>query len=127
MARYGLTDDLKIPIAIGLTLAVVLGLFYTGTDIGLDSDVTNNFIMVMPGLFLFAVGAIIVVLVGLSIYALPAFTVSSIGLALLFEYMFNQGLISDQLLSGLSVGDIQLIIIVFGFLIGAIVGAVGSS
>ena len=104
----------------------MLGLFYTGTEIGLESDVTQDFIMVMPGLFIFAVGAIFIVLVGLSIYALPAFGVTGIGLALLFEYMSNQGLISDQLLSGLSVGDVQLIIIIFGFLIGAIVGAMGA-
>lgn len=122
----GLTDDLKIPIAIGLTLAVMLGLFYSGTEIGLESDVTTDFIMVMPGLFLFVVGAIMVVLVGLSIYALPTFGVTGIGLALLFEYMSNQGLISDQLLSGLTVGEVQLIIIIFGFLVGAIVGAVGA-
>lgn len=122
----GLTDDLKIPIAIGLTLVVVLGLFYMGDEIGLESDITQDFIMVMPGLFLFVVGAIMVVLVGLSIYALPAFGVTGIGLALLFEYMSNQGLISDQLLSGLTVGEVQLIIIIFGFLVGAVVGAMGA-
>lgn len=118
--------ELKIPMAIGLTIAIILILNYTGTAIGLESDVTTDFVMIMPGLFLFAVAAVVVVSIGKSIYALPAFTVAGITLALLFEYMYDQSLISSQIMSGMSVGDVQLILIVFGFLMGSVVAAMGS-
>lgn len=117
--------DMKIAVIIGSVIFIFLALYYAGDAIGLEATAETDFLQILPGLFIFAVG---ILLVGRlhGLFALPAFTVVGIGIAVLSEEMYDLGILNDQMISHLTIGQFQILVIAVSFLIGAVVTGVTS-
>ena len=86
----------------------------------MEADSYTDFLLILPGLFLFAVGILIISRMR-GLFALPGFTVVGIGLAVLSEEMYDIGIINNAMISNLTIGEFQLLVIAVSFLVGAVV------
>ena len=115
--------DTNIAVLIGSVIVIFMGLYFFGDNIGLEATSFTDFLLVMPGLFLFAVGALIIGRMR-GLFALPGFTVVGIGIAVLSEQMYDLGILNDAMISNLTIGEFQILVIAVAFLIGAVVTGV---
>jgi len=115
--------DLNIAIIIGSVIFIFLALYYVGDTIGLETTSHTDFLQIVPGLFIFAVGILVMGRMG-GLFALPGFTVVGIGIAVLSEEMYDLGILNDQMISYLTIGEFQILVIAVSFLIGAVVTGV---
>lgn len=117
------TVDMKIGIMIGSVIFIFLALFYIGDDIGLPTTAELDFLSLVPGLFFFAAGILIIGKLG-GLFALPGLTVIGVGIAVLSEQMYDLGILNDQMISYLTIGEFQILVIAVSFLVGAVVSGV---
>ncbi len=117
--------DLNIAILIASIIFIFIALFYVGEDIGLSPGSYTDFLQILPGLFLFAVGALIIGRMG-GLFALPGFTVVGMGIAVLTEEMYDLGIVNDAMISNLTLSEFQMLVIAISFLIGAVVAGATS-
>lgn len=118
--------DLRVVLSILLTVFIVLVLVYIGGDLGFDSEFVTDLISLLPGLFLFIVGAFVLMYQGTGPYAIPGFGILGVGLCLLMGYMNDAGiLVPSMLVAGMTLAQVQLGVLVFCILIGAVVAAGG--
>jgi len=115
--------DLNIAIIIASVVFIFLALYYAGDVIGLETTSHTDFLQIVPGLFIFAVGILVVGRMG-GLFALPGFTVVGIGIAVLCEEMYDLGILNDQMMSNLTIGEFQILVIAVSFLIGGVVTGV---
>ena len=110
-----------------MIVVVLIALIYMGTSLGFTQAMVIDFASLLPGLAVFVVGAVVIVVTGPGVFALPAFGTIGIGLALLAGEMNTVGvLIPDILTATFTIADLQLVVIVFFVLLGALVAAIGS-
>ncbi len=115
--------DMSIGIMVGSVIVIFLALFYFGDDIGLPTTADTDFLSILPGLFCFAVGILIIGRMG-GLFALPGLSVVGIGIAILSEQMYDLGILNDQMISYLTIGEFQMLVIAVSFLVGAVVSGV---
>lgn len=120
-------NDLKVVVGIFMVIVLVITLVYLGGDLGFTQDMQDDFISVLPGLSIFVVGAFALAAIGPSMFAIAGFGVMGLGLAILVDEMNTaEILIPDILTTTFTLGDLQLIILVFFTLMGAIVSAMAG-
>jgi len=118
--------SLDTVIVVVAVLFIFLALYYAGDVVGLEADVFTDFLLIAPGLVLFGVGVLILVGTRKGIFALPGFTVLGIGLAVLSEEMYDLGILNDAMVSYLTIGEFQLLVIGVSFMIGAIAAGISA-
>ena len=118
--------SLDTVIVVVAVLFIFLALYYAGDVVGLEADVFTDFLLIAPGLVLFGVGVLILVGTRKGIFALPGFTVLGIGLAVLSEEMYELGILNDAMISYLTIGEFQLLVIGVSFMIGAIAAGISA-
>jgi len=118
-------SEAKVVFMIALVLVVFLALFYLDTELGLPATADTDFLSIMPGLICFAVGGLVVGKMG-GLFALPAFSLIGIGLAILFESMYDLGIVNDAMISNLTISQFQILVIAIAFLVGAVVSGVSA-
>lgn len=122
MARMKM--DWKIVALAVVFIAIFAFLSNFGDDIGLDPDVGPDLIMVFPGIFVTVLGFVVAVKLG-GIFVLPGFGSIGIGLAVLLEELHTGGFVTPNIMAGMTVGQLQVWLIVVGLLIGGILAALG--
>ena len=115
--------DTNIVVIISTVIIIFLALYYVGDSVGLEADSFTDFLLIMPGLFFFALGILIIGRMG-GLFALPGFTIVGIGMAVLFEEMYDLGIVNDSMISNLAIGEFQMLVIAVAFLVGAVVTGV---
>ncbi|MBW2671993.1 MAG: hypothetical protein JRD89_01090 [Deltaproteobacteria bacterium] len=113
--------ELQMVVPVVLVLVVVIILVLIGDYLGFAGTFTTDFVSVLPGLVVFVVGAGSLVVVGSTSFAIAGFAVMGIGLCILIDEMNTAGiLIPDILTSTFTLDKLQLTILIFFIIIGAI-------
>ena len=115
-ARAGV---LSIAIPIVILIAGFWVLTEYGSVLGLDSEVANGFITLLPGIALIAVGIITLYKMSGPMLTMSGFTLG-LGFAYIFGVLDTLGILTTQILSGLLLWQVQLIIILV-FSIGGLI------
>jgi hypothetical protein len=108
--------ELKIPILISIFLAIIIFFVYGGEYIGLPADTANVFTMMLPGLMVVGIGALCLPRNG--VWTMAGITMIGIGFALLVGAGYAEGIISDAMLTGLTIAQEQMLFIVCGCALG---------
>ena len=116
-------QTLKIVLAVVAFLAIIIFTMYGSTDLGLSPQTPVKLINVLPGIFIFAVGAITLVRSGVSVFALPSFSALGIGMAVLLGSIENFNIYPVHVAGGATLVQIQWIVIILTTMVGAIVAA----
>lgn len=104
-------------------VVVFLALFYFADNLGFDSDIDEDFLLVLPGLGAIVIGlALFAITRGM--FAFPSLIVVGFGMAHLFGTLDTMGMLTTELKAGLTIEQIQLWIIVISALVGGIVNAI---
>jgi len=120
----GRQTELQTVIPVVLLLVVVVTLVLVGDYLGFTPTFTAGFVSVLPGLAIFVVGAGSLAVMGASSFAIAGFAIMGVGLCILVDEMNTAGiLIPDVLTSTFTLEGLQLTILIFLVLIGAIVAA----
>jgi len=114
--------DLKIVMMVISFVVIIIFLMSYGDRIGLEADVELDFLQLFPGLFAILVGFGIVARTR-GTFAFPGLFAVGLGFAYTFEVMYDMGLITTIMLSGLTIGELQLWVIVIATIMGGIVTA----
>ena len=115
-------NELKVVTAALMVVVVFLALFYFGDQLGFATNIETEFVQVLPGLFIFIVGMLIVATVK-GVFTLPGMMIVGVGVAYLFGTLDTMGYITAQMLTGLTIAQLQLWIIIISTLFGAIAAA----
>ena len=115
-------NELKVVTAALMVVVVFLALFYFGDQLGFATNIETEFVQVLPGLFIFIVGMLIVATVK-GVFTLPGMMIVGVGVAYLFGTLDTMGYITSQMLTGLTIAQLQLWIIIISTLFGAIAAA----
>ena len=113
----------KIVAALVAFIAIVLFVRYAGTSIGLSATITQQLLVVMPGVFVFFLGVGMLIKVGTGVFALPAFATLGIGLAILLGSIQTGGLYPIETIGGATLQQVQLLVITMASLVGGMVAA----
>lgn len=117
-------DELEVIIPIVMILAIIIFLIYGGSYFGFSTTFTSNLVSVLPGLSIFALGAGSIAVIGASGFVVAGFGIMGIGMALLVDEMNTIGvLIPDILTATFTLPRLQLTILIFFLVIGALVSA----
>jgi len=117
--------DWKIVAAVGMFIAIFYFLISYSTNLGFDTDIGTDFIVVFPGLFVSIVGFLVVARIS-GLYSLPGMAAVGIGIAFLMEALYDLGYITTQMMTGLTIGEIQMWVIIIACFCGAIIASVTS-
>ena len=120
MAR---NSTFKIVVAVVAFLAIIIFVMYGSADLGLSPQTPVKLINVLPGIFIFAVGAITLVRSGVSVFALPSFSALGIGMAVLLGSIENFNIYPVHVTGGATLVQVQWIVIILTTMVGAIVAA----
>jgi len=123
MAR---NQTFKIVVAVLAFLAIVIFLLYGSDDLGLSTQTPVKMINVLPGILIFAVGAITLVRSGVSVFALPSFSALGIGMAVLLGSIENFAIYPVHVTGGATLIQVQWIVIILTTMVGAIVAAMSG-
>ena len=115
-------DELKYAIVGALLIAIVGALVVGGEELGISTDMTNEFIQTIPGLFVFVVGVMIITQVE-GVFLLPGVIVVGLGIAVLMGTMDDMGYITTQMKSGLTIEQIQIWTMVIATIAGGLASA----
>lgn len=96
-----------------------------GATLGLDADVGAGLLKVLPGLFIMVIGTLFIAAVR-GLFAVIGFGALGVGFCVLLQEMYDGSIIVDSMLWGGSIAQIELIIIIFGVVLGGVVYAVKS-
>jgi len=107
--------------SITLLIAVVLFMSEYGTDLGFGATIGTDFITILPGIFCFVVGLLILGTMRASIFSFPAIALIGVGFAFLISELYTLGMITDIMLEGLTIQQLQLWCLVIACLVGALV------
>lgn len=122
MGRHKQKLDVRIPMMAGLILVVVLFFLYMAPSFGFDVTTTNDYVSLIPS-FLFLIAGLYIVLAIGGMYSFPALSMVGVGMALLLKAMWDHGYITVQMMSGLSIAQIQFWCVIIGGLAGVLVSA----
>lgn len=114
-------DDFKIAAIIVGLLAIVILFTTQGSDLGFDSDFTNDFISLVPGIAVFVVGAIMIALIPSPLFILAGFSAMGVGMAILVDELNTAAvLIPEIVTTDFTLNDLKIVSILFFVLLGAI-------
>jgi len=102
--------DYKIPALVLLFVTVVLFFIYGGEQVGLPAETADTFIVCLPGLLVLGVAAML--LPKGDIWTAGGFIGIGIGFAILIGTAYSEDIVSDQMLTGLTIAEEQILIIV---------------
>jgi len=102
MGRRKIKMDVRIPLAVGLIIFMVLVFVYVGPDFGFGATSANDYIMLIPSLLFIIAGLYLVVRIG-GMYSFPALSMMGIGMSILLKSMYDNGYITVQMMSGLTI------------------------
>lgn len=120
-------SELKTVISIIMVVVVLIALVYVGGYLGFTAGMITDYATLLPGLVIFVVGTAMLRVTGTGSFAVPAFGLVGIGLAILVGEMNTVGvLIPDILTATFTIADLQLVVIIFFVLLGAIPAALES-
>jgi len=122
MVKVRLKELLTVLPIVSLVI-VFLAMFYFAEDLGFDTDIETDFLLLLPGLAGFVIGMTLFAITK-GMFAFPALMVVGLGLAHLFGTLDTMGMITAQMKTGLTIAQIQLWIIVIFSLVGGIANAV---
>lgn len=114
--------DVRIPLIAGIMIFMVLIFVYVGGDFGFSATSAKDYIAIIPSMIFIIGGLYIVVKIG-GMYSFPALSMMGIGLAILLKSMYDNGYITVQMMSGLTIAQIQFWCVIIAGLAGAIVAA----
>jgi hypothetical protein len=118
--------DVRIPLIVGLFFFLILVFqFVPITSFGFDSTALASFITILPGLSFVVVGLLLLVKVK-GLFSIASFGVLGFGFAVLMGETYSIGLITVQMLSGLTIAELELWCVIISVLSGGIVTAVTS-
>ncbi len=102
--------DLKIPMLILIFAAVGMFFMYGGEYVGMPPDSANTFFMLLPGFGL--IGAGVMLTPRGDVFTTAGFTIIGIGFSILIGTGYDLGIVSDQMLTGLTIEQEQMLIFV---------------
>lgn len=116
-------SELQVAVGIVSILAIVVFLVNAGSTLGFSSDFTDDIITVLPGVFVFIVGALMIMNMS-GVFYIPGFGMLGIGVAILLDEMNTAGVIVPELLTGsVTLEQAQVFIVIICLLIGAVVAS----
>jgi len=115
-------SDLRVAAVTLMFVFMIVALMIFDTQLGLPADIEMDFIQLFPGLLGIVIG------LGLTTYtrglfALPALFLVGVAFAHLSSTMWDMGLINTLMLTGLTIGELQIWIIIISTLLGGIITA----
>ena len=110
--------DYKIVAVLMILVVMAMFFMYGGEYIGLGSDSAEKFINSIPGLLVVGIGAYSIPKRG--IFTTAGFCGLGIGFALLVGAMYDSSLVSDQMLTGLTLLEEQMLIVISFTAIGMV-------
>lgn len=108
-----------------ILLSIVIFLVVAGPFLGLvDPTIAIDFTLLLPGLLVFGVGITVVFIVR-GLMSIPANIFTGIVLAILLGTMYNPplSLVTAPMLSGLTLIQLQIWVIVFFTMVGSLIAA----
>jgi hypothetical protein len=117
--------DIRFIIIIALLVVIVMAFLYLGVDLGFDATSTASFLAVLPYLFFFVIGLYIIINIG-GVYMLPAFGILGFGLAGMLNAMYDLGMVTTEMMTGLSIEEIMFWTVLISLIFGGILVAVTS-
>jgi len=115
-------NTMKIATLILIIVVTFLTLFYSGDILGLSPTIDSDYITLVPGLFIFIIGAGATWTVR-GVYQFASMSCVGIGVAILIGDMHTLGLVTEELLAGLTLAQLQLWTIVISGIAGGIIVA----
>ena len=116
--------DIRIPMIIAILFVIVLAFMYL-PNYGFDPGAVKDYIAIIPSMLFIIVGLYISVKIG-GMYSFPAITIIGFGMAIMMNTMYQGGYITVQMLSGLTISQIEYWCVIISGLAGAIVAAATS-
>jgi hypothetical protein len=122
--RYG-GLDLRFIFIIAVLIIMIMVFLYIGVDFGFNVSSTSDYLAVLPYIFFFVIGLYVIVAIG-GIYMLPAFGILGFGVAGLLKAMFDRGMITPEMMTGLTIDQIMFWTVIIAILFGGILTAMTS-
>jgi hypothetical protein len=117
--------DVRFIFIIAVLIVMVMAFMYLGVDFGFNVSSANDYLAVLPYLFFFIIGLYIIVSIG-GIYMLPAFGILGFGIAGLLREMWVRGMITPEMMTGLSIDQIMFWTVIIALIFGGILTAITS-
>lgn len=114
--------DIRFIFIIAVLIVMIMVFLYIGVDFGFNATSTSDYLAVLPYLFFFIIGLYIIVSIG-GIYMLPAFGILGFGVAGLLREMWVLGMITVEMMTGLSIDDIMFWTVLIALIFGGILTA----
>jgi hypothetical protein len=103
--------------------------FFTGgfaTGLGISPSIGADLLAVLPGLFIVVIGTLFIAGLAGRQFAVIGFGAWGIGLSILFQEMFDAGIIDASLLAGASIAQLQTITIIVSIVMGGVAYSAGN-
>ena len=114
--------DLRFVFIIAVLIVMIMVFLYIGVDFGFNISSTADYLAVLPYIFFFVIGLYVIVAIG-GIYMLPAFGILGFGVAGLLKAMFDRGMITPEMMTGLTIDQIMFWTVIIAILFGGILTA----
>jgi len=98
-------------------------LFFTmgfGDKLGLDADMGAALLDVLPGIFLVICSIVLITGVAGQILAIIGYGASGVSIAVLLQEMYDANILIDSMLGGATIAQYEIIITIFGLLLGTV-------
>jgi hypothetical protein len=90
------------------------------TSLGISPTIGASLLAVLPGLFVVVIGTLFIAGLAGKQFAVIGFGAWGIGLSVLFQEMFDAGIIDATLLAGASIAQLQTITIIVSIVMGGV-------
>jgi hypothetical protein len=103
--------------------------FFTGgyaAGLGISPTIGSDLMAVLPGLFIVVIGTLFIAGLAGRQFAVIGFGAWGIGLSILFQEMFDAGIIDASLLAGASIAQLQTITIIVSIVMGGVAYSAGN-
>jgi hypothetical protein len=121
----GRSLDIRFILIIAILIVMVMAFLYLGVNFGFNISSTADYLAVFPYLFFFIIGLYIIVSIG-GMYMLPAFGILGFGVAGLLKAMYDRGMITPEMMTGLSIDQIMFWTVLIALIFGGILTALTS-
>lgn len=101
------------------TIAVIIFLINNGAVLNITSAVPTTLIQALPAIFVIMFGIYMLAQTNLKLFAVPAFGTIAVGFAYLISVLYDADVVFAEL--PYSLAELQIITIVVGLILGAIV------
>jgi hypothetical protein len=118
MARW---SGALVTLGVFMVILVIYFFFQMGyaTPLGLDASIDDSLIAVFPGLFVTIIGLVAITRLNTPLI-IGAFGAVGIGLAVLMNEMYDAAIVTDIMLGGTTIAQIQTLVIILSLLMGGV-------